>query len=303
MPDLSALSRADLEAGAKQGLLHPLDGLTTLPDDPDWYPYAQQMAHVQNTSFGLPFAGDTLALIGYSSPLPTNWDELPEETLIIFPAADPQALFTLSLYLSSGGTLTNEEGLPAINESILAEVLSLVKPDPEIQVFSSSNSEYLTDAQAWEGFLDQRGNLTVSWVSNYLGEETTGSLTLAPVPGLTSESEGYTLGTGWSWALTGSNSDNLALAVELGEFLSDSSFLAEWSREAGVLPTRPTALSSWENTDSKVALAEMAESAYLLPSQELLNTIGPLFADATLAVLNGEQLPDEAANTVAEQLK
>ncbi|RPH57050.1 MAG: hypothetical protein EHM81_12165, partial [Chloroflexi bacterium] len=71
LPDLVALSRADLEAATANGLLHSLDGLTTLPDDPDWYPYARQMAHIQNTTFGLPFAGDALVLVGYRYPLPS----------------------------------------------------------------------------------------------------------------------------------------------------------------------------------------------------------------------------------------
>ncbi len=128
MPDLVALSRPDLESATSKGLLHPLDGLTTLLDDPDWYPYARQMAHIQNTAFGLPFAGDALALVGYGSPLPANWDELPEETLLIFPAADPRAFFSLSLYLSSGGMLQDSQGRIAIDETLMTEVLSFYRP-------------------------------------------------------------------------------------------------------------------------------------------------------------------------------
>ena len=77
MPDLVALSRANLESATAKGLLHPLDGLTTLPDDPDWYPYAHQIAHIQNTTYGLPFAGNALALVGYRAPLPSAWNDLP----------------------------------------------------------------------------------------------------------------------------------------------------------------------------------------------------------------------------------
>ena len=64
MPDIVVLSREEMEAVSGAGLLHPLDGLSTLPDDPDWYPYARQLAHIKNTAFGLPFAGDALALVG-----------------------------------------------------------------------------------------------------------------------------------------------------------------------------------------------------------------------------------------------
>lgn len=300
MPDILALSRTDLEAITKQGLLHPLDGLTTLLDDPDWYSYAQQMAHIQNTTFGLPFAGDALTQVGYTDQLLTNWTELPEETVFIFPAADPQATFTLSLYLSAGGTLVDDQGLPTIDEIILADVLSLYPPLEVPEFISPSSIEYQDDEQSWNAFLEQRGNLTVSWVSNYL-QNPIPSLNLSPIPGF--EAGQYTLATGWSWALAGSNTENQALAVELAEFLSDSRFLAEWNQAAGYLPTRPTALSSWTDANSVIALEQTVESAHLLPSQELLTVVGPLFAEATLSVINGEQLPDEAAQFISEQLK
>lgn len=301
MPDLVALSRTDLEAIAVQGLLHPLDGLTTLLDDPDWYPYAQQMAHIQNTAFGLPFAGDALALVGYANPLPGSWDNLPEETLFIFPAADPQALFNLSLYLSMGGELVDDQGLPTVDEAVLAKVLSIYLPSEEEKTFLASMvTEYQSDEQAWNAFLEQRGNLTVNWASNYLRDRTPG-LTLASIPGL--ETGQHTLAIGWSWALAGSNPENQALAVELAEFLSDSIFLAEWTQAAGYLPTRPTALSSWSDAGFKLGLAQTAESAHLIPSQELLNVVGPLFTEAVLSVINGEQLPAEAAQAITEQLK
>jgi len=300
MPDLVALSRTDLETAAAQGLLHPLDGLTTLPDDPDWYPYARQMAHIQNTTFGLPFAGDALVLVGYGSPLPTDWNALPEETLFIFPAADQKALFSLSLYLSTGGTLLNDQGLPTIDETNLTNVLSLYLPAEESDFISSASREYQSDEEAWNAFRERRGSLTVNWVSNYLKDQSS-ILNLAPLPGL--EPGSYTLATGWSWALAGSTPENQPLSVELAEFLSDSQFLAEWSQAAGYLPTRPIALSSWVDTKSKLGLAQTAESANLMPGQELLDVVGPLFAKATLSVLHGEQLPAEAAKSVVEGLK
>ena len=258
------------------------------------------MAHIQNTTFGLPFAGDALALIGYDSPLPTAWDELPEETLFIFPAADPQALFSLSLYLSAGGTLLDDQGSPAINEVILAKVLSLYLPSTENDFISPASTEYHDGEQAWNALYEQRGNLAVSWASNYLQDQTI-ALSIAPLPGL--ETGQYTLATGWSWALAGSNSENQVLAVELAEFLSDSQFLAEWNQAAGYLPTRPTALSSWNDAVSKLALAQTAESANLAPSQEILTIFGPLFAETTLSVLNGEQSPAETAQFITEQLR
>ena len=300
MPDLVALSRANLEAATAKGLLHPLDGLTTLLDDPDWYPYARQIARIQNTTFGLPFAGDALALVSYRYPLPSAWNELPGETLFIFPAADPRALFTLSLYLSAGGTLQDSQGKLDLDEAILAETLSLYKPDIENQFISPQVINYENDEQTWNAFREQRGNLVVSWTSRFLNEQTL-SLALGTLPGL--ETGQYTLATGWSWALAGSNPEDQALAVELAEFLSEEQFLAEWSQAAGYLPTRPTALSSWEDARIQTILTQAAETANLVPSDDLLVTVGPIFTEAILSVLNGKQLPAEAAQSIIEQLK
>jgi multiple sugar transport system substrate-binding protein len=300
MPDLVALSRADLESATAKGLLHPLDGLSTLPEESDWFPYAREMAHIQNSTFGMPFAGDALALVGFRYPMVSNWSEVSNETIFIFPADDPRALFTLSLYLSAGGTLEDSQGHLALNEAILADVLSFYSPDPGSDFISPQVVNYENSDQAWNAFLEQRANLVVSWTSRFLNEDAL-SLALAPLPGL--ESGYYTLATGWSWALAGSNPDNQVLAVELAEFLSESQFLAEWTQAAGYLPTRPTALSSWEDARMQLTLTQSAESASLIPGEDLLVTIGPLFTEATLSVLTGEQLPTEAAHSVIEQLE
>lgn len=300
MPDLVALSRADLEAATAKGLLHPLDGLTTLPEDPDWYSFARQMAHIQNTNFGLPFAGDALVLGGYRSPLPSDWNEFSDETLFVFPAADPRSLFTLSLYLSMGGTLQNNQGSLAMEEAILTDVLSLYSPDTESPFISPQVVNFDTDEQSWNAFREQRGNLVVTWASRFLNEQTL-PLAMGPLPGF--ESGQYTLATGWSWALAGSNPENQPLAVELAEFLSDSQFLAEWNEAAGYLPTRPTALSSWSEAGEQMVLSQTAEAANLIPGEDVLVTISPLLADATLAVISGELLPSEAAQSIIEQLE
>ena len=300
MPDLVALSRANLESATAKGLLHPLDGLTTLPDDPDWYPYAHQIAHIQNTTYGLPFAGNALALVGYRAPLPSAWNDLPGETLFIFPAADSRALFTLSLYLSAGGTLQDTQGRLKLDEAILAKVLTLYSPETEYPFISPQVVNYENDEQAWNAFREQRGNLVVSWTSRFLNEQTL-PLAIGTLPGL--ESGQYTLATGWSWALAGSNSENQPLAVELAEFLSDSLFLAEWTQAAGYLPTRPTALASWSEARSQLVLTQIAESASLLPGEDVLVTVGPIFSEAVLSVLNGEQLPIGAAQAATEQIK
>ena len=299
VPDLVALSRPNLETAVLKGLLHPLDGLTTQLDDPDWYPYAVQMAHIQNTAFGIPFAGNAQVLAGYGSPLPENWLDVKEQTFI-FLAADPQALFSLSLYISSGGTLTDEQGRLALNEAILTNILTFYADARENGTLLRSVNDYQTSEQTWQAFQEKRTNLAVTWTYFPLNNPAS-NMTIAPLPGLSTAT--VPLATGYAWALSGADSDKQALAVELAEFLSDSAFLAEWTEATGMLPTRPTALSSWKDAEIYPVLAEIAQSAQLIPTQDALIVIGPLIQGAVKAVLTEESAPRDAAHAVTEQLK
>ena len=299
MPDLILLSRANLELAAGRGILHPQDGLSTQINDPDWYLYAVQMAHIQNTAFGLPSAGEALMLPGHELPLPENWRHL-EEQSFIFAAADPQGLFTLSLYLSAGGTLKDEEGHLSIDKTILENILTFYAQASENQILPQLVRDYQGYEQTWSAFLDRQADMVVTWTSLFLKDSTLGKHA-ALLPALDTAS--VPLATGYSWTLAGSDLENQALAMELAEFMSESKFLAEWTEAAGMLPTRPTALSSWEDSENRQVMAYVSESAQIIPSQEILTIISPLLKEAVLSVLSGESSPGEAARAAAEQLE
>ena len=128
LPDLVALPRPMMEAAALKGLLHPFDGLMTALDNSDWYDYALQLAQLQKSTFGLPFAGDALILIYRPSivgdpPRRLNNSQAIKGPLA-FPAGDPQSLFTLLLYQAAGGPVQDEQGRPSLDPAVLAQVLS-----------------------------------------------------------------------------------------------------------------------------------------------------------------------------------
>ena len=118
LPDLVALSRPALKAAALKGLLHPIDGLSTTLQYPNWYGYARQLGQIENIGYGLPFAGNVFALV-YRSDLGefTNWEDiLASKGVLAFPAGDPQGLVGLSLYISEGGEIVNPQGLPTLDQ-------------------------------------------------------------------------------------------------------------------------------------------------------------------------------------------
>ena len=303
LPALIALPRSDLEIAALKGLVFPLDGLTNLVDDADWYAYARQLALIQGSAYGLPFAGDAALLVYRPKQLPTpplDWTALLRTNLSgAFTAADPQANLTLLLYLSAGGSVRDSQGRPMLQVDVLAKVLKLIGDGAKQGVFAPGIAQFQTDGQAWQYYRDLRAQWLVTWSSRYLSDIQADSLA-ASLPSLGQQP--FTLASGWVWALSEPYSENRPAAVRLAEYLTASDFLAKFTAAAGYLPTRPTALAAWPDQAAKSVLSTVALSAQARPASDLLAILGPVLQDATLQVIKQQVDPTQAAQAAAERL-
>lgn len=294
LPDLILLSRSEMEAAATAGFIHPMNELSTLLDDPNWYSYAEQLGRIQTTAYGLPFMGDALVLVFYPElgQLLTWEDVLASEGHIVFPAADPQALIGLSLYASAGGEVVDAQGLPALDPATLTRVLSLVQEGLTKEIFPASLANVTTEGQTLQIYRSGQANKALVWFMSYRPSED-GAVT--PLPGLRESPFSYA--TGWVWAVAGEDAEKQQLAVELAEFLVNEDFLAAWTHATGYLPTRPSIVRQGDRN-----LTAILESAHPLPSSDVLAVVGPLMQEALTRVLNGEQ-PDEVSASVVDKLR
>ena len=294
LPDLILLSRPDLEAAALKGLLHPIDGLSSSLEDPNWYEYAQELARIQNTGYGLPFAGDAIILVYYPElgTVVTWKDVLSSKGQLVFPAGSPQGLVGLSLYASAGGDILDAQGLPTLDVDALTRMLTLVKEGVSKDVFPPSLANVTTEAQTLQIYRTGSANKGIIWILDYHPSKD-GEIT--PLPGVGEAP--YSYATGWVWALAGANPENQQLAAKLAEFLVDDPFIAEWTRATGYLPTRPSTVQESDRTMSAIL-----ESAHPIPSNNVLTVLGQLLQEALTRVLNGED-PEVVAGSVVEKLK
>jgi len=284
LPDLIALPHRDLETAALNGLLHPMDGLSTLLDDPSWYPYARQLGHVQNIGYGLPFAGNVLVFHHRPDLKANNWDEiLASKESLIFPGGDLQSLFLLSLYVSAGGSLTDDQGQPTLEEAPLTQTLTLLQDGVESNLFSPSLLNYKADDQSLQAYRTGLGGMVITWSANLKTD-------MYPIPEVTSP---HTFADGWVWALAGSSTENQQLAVELAEYLLDDGFANEWIAATGFLPGR---LSQDPNEDRILA------SAQAIPTEDVLAVLGPIMNQALIRLIEGEQV-DVIVRSVLEQVQ
>lgn len=303
LPSLVALSRSDLENAALKGLIFPIDRLTRLIDDPDWYPYARQLALIQGSAFGIPFAGDALLMLyrtAKGSSPPVDWAAiLKAGQPVAFPAADSQSLLTLLLYLSAGGQIKDSQGRPFLQAEPLSKVLRLYADGAKPGVFPNWLAQYQTDGQAWQAYREQRTQLLVTWSSRYLAD-LPADTSAVPVPGMGSQP--ITLATGWVWALADPLTERQATAVRLAEFLANSEFLSQWNAAAGYLPTRPSALTGWTNQSLRSLLSPVALAAQIRPANDVLLSLGSTLQDATLQVIKQQGDPLLVAQAAAERL-
>ena len=274
MPDLVALPRPDFEKAAQEGILHPIDGLTTLLDDPDWFPYARTLAHIQNSAYGLPFSANLLGLRYLpteDAPSPTLENLQEQEAQILF--EPEQSELSFCLYLASGNPLRNEDGQPTLDENELTTLLTFYQ------------SDLITTTESEKTF-------PVLWSDDFL-DETPADARLMPIPG--PKGSTCSLASAWLWSLAGTAPDLQPAAVELAEYLSDSTFLAEWTAALGTHPPRPTALN-----EKETELHELSLLAQPIPSNDIIESLGEIFSTAINAVLQEEISPEAAVQNALE---
>ena len=290
MPDLIALPDDYLETAVLKGLLQSYDGLTDAMDDSDWYPYALELSQLQENIYGLPFAGDVQAVVYRTNLIetpPENWAMTYEsQSPLVFAAADPQAIFTMLQYQSQGGPIRDDEGRPYLDQEILTSVLTFYQEAELVEVMPYWLTQYQDDEQIWTTFEEGRAGMVVTWFSNYFSSEEE-EIAVAAIP--TSDGDLFTLARGWVWALSTNKDARKEISIELAEFLTESIFLASWNQAAGYLPPRPSSVRTWNDDDLKILASQIANSAILMPSSDIVTSLGGPLQQATVQVLRNKE--------------
>ncbi|MEN4042252.1 MAG: extracellular solute-binding protein [Anaerolineaceae bacterium] len=303
VPSLVALPRSDLETAALKGLVYPLDDLTNLMEDLDWYPYARQLAVIANSTFGLPFGGESLLLVYRPERIgiePNDWYALLGlGRPIAFPADDPSGVVTLALYQSAGGIVQDAQRRPVLQTNSLTEVLTLYSDGARQGAFPPWVGQLQSDDQAWEAFTAQRANMLLTWSTRYLTHLPVDSKAV-PLPSLGEQP--FSLATGWLWAVSDPDPARRAVAVRLAEYLVESEYLADWTAAAGKLPPRPAALENWLNQSLRALVEPLALSMQVRPTNDIMAALGPVLHDAAQDVIRHQVEPAVAAEAAAYQL-
>jgi ABC-type glycerol-3-phosphate transport system substrate-binding protein len=186
-----------------------------------------------------------------------------------------------------------------LDTSVLEHVLDFYQDGSQSQLTPYWLTQFQNDAESWQAYKEGRAPMAVTWMSRYL-KELQADMAATPLPTLSGDD--YTLASGWVWSLASPDAQKQALSTELAEFLSDSEFMAQWTAEAGYLPTRASALRSWKDAAFQSLANQILLSAQLFPPEDLLTSLAPALERATVEVLKQENTPRQAAEEAAQSL-
>jgi ABC-type glycerol-3-phosphate transport system substrate-binding protein len=303
LPSLIALPRAGVEEAALRELIQPINLFSGVMEDGDWYPFAVQLASVQNVTYGIPFAGDVQVLTYQETNQASiqTWDSIMElGRPVFFAVADTQSNFTLALYLSEGGELQDDLGRPMLQEAPLVEAFQFLNQGAALGIFPASMIGLQNEGQVWNALNQNPDALGVVSASSLMG----GSLPdwhIASIPSLGPESAA--IADGWMLCLTETDAGTQPITMRLAEYLTDSEFMTEWTEAAGYLSMRPSALAGWQQDGLFTLLDPILSQAQVTPSIYVISAFGQNLATITRQVLQFQISPQDAAQSILDLLE
>lgn len=304
LPDLIVLSHQDLAAAAEKKLLYPHAEMADLMKTEDWYPFANELADQGAEILGIPFMGDALVALydPQSEVVPAaDWSEVVSgQGVLGFAADDPLAVFPLLLYLSLDGEVEDPQHHILLEKKPLTEMLTILRTANQERKISDLSLGFQSHAQAWKAFLSRSLDAVVVPANRLIGP--------SPDPGLEQIKPSLmaprmTLINAWAFALSSPDPAAQRIAASLADFLTESQFLAQWTQALGMLPSRPSALSLWEDNTYQASLDVIASTALLNPRAEVYNRVGPVLRNAVILILKDNASPEETAKEALESMQ
>ena len=308
LPDVIALESTDLETAARAGLLKPIG--SQLPADltDDLFPFARNLGTLNGELYGLVYSADIEHLAGNqlagnsATPLPPTWSALLDEPRrYLFVVGGPGSGVSdavVAHYLSAGGTFTDSNGQPALDEQAVKTLLETYLEAQTKGILPGNLTQFNNASDIWTAWRGNGNTLVDLTASQFLSVETRlPELQYAALPSLNKVAT--PIGRGWAYAIVANDPRRQAAALRLLQHLLTPPNAGEWTQAAGTLPGRAAALAAWDaNAYTSFLRAELTQ-AQTAPSAAIMAVVSPPLRKAVDDVLAGRATPTEAAHTAA----
>ncbi|MBN1267044.1 MAG: extracellular solute-binding protein [Anaerolineales bacterium] len=303
-PDLITLNPELLHMAYIRGLIYSMDGIYEAPSGPDWYSFAVDSAWIENSFLSLPFGAEAQAFVyrrDRYTTIPNGWSEILNGAApLLFPSADPEAVFTIAMYQAAGGQLRAEENALQIDRTTLTDILSLYSSARSAGLLPTSVLEMVSSTETWTAFHEGRAGIALAPYTAFSHEYNPETEAMIPIP--VNSTTSLTIAETWGWAVATEDSTRQPLVMELLGWLSAPEFVGPWTEAVGLLPVSRPVLENWADT-SDISLANLLiPSIRAIPELEFLETVGPILQPAVQSVVEGSKPADLAAQDAALEI-
>ena len=305
LPDLIALDSSELGTAARAGLLQPLGA--QLPADlvNDLFPFARDLGSFNGETYGVLYSADVEHLAtSDTAPLPQNWNDLWDTPRrYLFPLGNATTGVSdavLSHYFSAGGTLTDANGNPALDEAAVRTLLETYLEARDRSILPVNFAELDTPDKVWNLWRGTGTAVADVTATRYLSVETRlPDLHVGALPTIIRPAK--SIGRGWALGVVTKDPRRQAAALKLLQDLLTPENNGAWTRAAGVLPGRAASFKLWDGDEPYPAfIGEQLAQAQPAPPDTLLSVTGPALRKAIEDVLAGRYTPAEAAHLAVQ---
>lgn len=291
LPDVVILDQDDLKIAFDSLALKPLEDLSFSLEDRQYFPYTYGLSQIDGQAYSLPFMGDAYVMYYRNAVVgsaPTKWGDLiAMEGAMLFPGSDPNAIYTEILYRSLGGDWIDESQNATVNVELMAQVLNFYDKGREAGTFPFWLTQYETNMETWQAFIDGRGSAILNLYSLSGTSSQFQGVNVAPLP--TQSGAPFSLGTGWSVAVTSQDEASRGLATQLAEFICTPEYLAEFSQTFWYLPVDAMTLSFWEDGDLKTMVASISPFIEMIPPENVRMVVEQPLSQTVVSLLKQEK--------------
>jgi len=304
LPDLVYIDTEELAAAVQAQVVQPFDGLVPAELVSDLYPFARQAGTFSGQLYGIQVQADLDHLIYNTGQLtvpPRSWPGvLSSPRPYIFPAGGQAGLvndgFLVQLLAVRPWPIAEDPEAPFLEVDSLTAVLQYYQDGVSRGIFPPEILGYHTTADCLPDYLAGQAASTNISAHRYLLER--GQLpdsAVAPIPGISGASNPIT--RGWALALVTPDPARQSVAIEFLSELMSPETNAAWNEAASFLPTRQTAITTWNEEDSYARFADQQlQAARPHPRVPNYSQVGAALQQAIEQVVTGTATADEAAS-------
>jgi len=295
LPGLILLNRSDMEIAALKSLIFPIPSRAAEYNSADWFPFTLDMASAQGVQYGLPLFIDPFVMAYNKKEIafpPARWQDLAEQhSAVAINLEDPLALFPLSVYTSFGGALTDENGKPMLSADPLTRTYQLIFAGADSNAFPAWLVNLHSTNDALNALEQGQSSYALVWASQVL-RSTDENISLAPLPGNSSNDSGFT--DGWMLCITNPNAESSNMDILLADYLLQPEFLASWSEAAAYVPAQRSVLENWQDKTLAGVLEKAVDQSMVIPGISVQQATSEILNKYTTSLIRRQTGPMQA---------